>query len=143
VDVLCWLMRRGCTLDSEAYAYAAEYGQWDMLKVLRAEGLEWGFSWLRPRSGHAPCSLAIEKGNLEAMRWLYENGCPQSSTFLGDLAAEGGSVEALRYAKEQDCEFTEDLINSAARGGHVPVLEYLHSEQCSLPADTAACSVAF
>jgi hypothetical protein len=143
VDVLSWLMQRDCPLDSEAYTYAAEYGQWDMLKVLRAEGLEWGSSWLRPRSGQAPCSIAIEKGNLEAMRWLYENGCPQCSRYLGELAAEGGSIEALRYAKEQGCVFTEDLIIFAARGGHVPVLEYLHSEQCPLPADTGACSVAF
>eukprot|EP00953_Heterococcus_sp_UTEX-ZZ885_P007575 4582-Heterococcus_DN1.PRE.1 len=113
VDVLSWLMRRGCTLDSEAYAYAAEYGQRDMLK-----------------------RRAI---------WRLCAGCTRMAvrTFLGELAAEGGSIEALRYAKEQGCVFTEDVINSAARSGHVSVLEHLYAEQCPLPADTAACSVAF
>jgi hypothetical protein len=143
VDVLNWLMRRGCTLDSGAYTYAAEYDQWDMLKVLRAEGLEWGFSWLRPRSGQAPCSIAIEKGNLEAVRWLYENGCPQSSRHLGELGAEGGSIEALRYAKEQGCVYEASMMERAAEGGHVSAVEHLYAEECPLPADTLACSSAF
>jgi Ankyrin repeats (3 copies) len=100
-EVLRWLLQRGYRLDSKAYTHAAECGQWDMLKVLRAEGLEWGVLQGHPSYGHAPCSIAIQQGNLEAVRWLYKNGCPESSVDLGELATAAGSVEALRYAKEQ------------------------------------------
>jgi hypothetical protein len=128
VDVLRWLMQRGCHLSSDAYTYAAECDQWDMLKVLRAEGCVW------EEDNSEPCSIAMQKGNIEAVRWLHENGCPESITDVSRLAAEADSVEGLSYAKEPGCVFTARLVERAAEKGNIRALEFLHAEQCPMTA---------
>ena len=46
---------------------AAEEGQLEILKWLRANGCPWD-EWT--------CSIAAYRGHLEVLHWLRENGCP-------------------------------------------------------------------
>ena len=76
------------------------------------------------------CWRMAEKGNLELLKCLHENGCPWDVRTCSK-AAENGHLECLKYAHENGCPW-EDEWNccEAAQNGHLECLKYLHEKGC-------------
>ena len=66
---------------------------------------------------------AALRGDLEALQWAREHGCPWDGR-TWEFAAEGGHPAVFRWAWENDCEWDEeDGCRLAARGGNLEVLK--------------------
>ena len=75
------------------------------------------------------CEAAASHGQLEALCWLHERGCPWNASVCA-AAAYGGHLELVRYAHEHGCPWGEGTCSAAARGGHPEVLRYAHEHGC-------------
>ena len=75
------------------------------------------------------CHKMAEKGNVELLQFLHENGCPwgESTCYV---AAKNGHLECLRYAHENECPWDEDTCLIAALNGHLECLKYAHESGC-------------
>ena len=85
------------------------------------------------------CWRMAEKGNLELLKCLHENGCPWDVRTCSK-AAENGHLECLKYAHENGCPWDEWNCCEAAQNGHLECLKYLHEKGC--PWDRWACESA-
>jgi hypothetical protein len=74
---------------------------------------------------------AAEKGHLECLKFLHENGCPWDS-ITTYKAVINGHLECLKYAHSQGCEWFENITYDAVEYGHLEILKYLHSQGCKL-----------
>ncbi|KAJ1640358.1 hypothetical protein T492DRAFT_898540 [Pavlovales sp. CCMP2436] len=92
------------------------------------------------------CKLAVDasaaaawRGNLDALVWLRNRGCPWDN-FTSHHAASGGHVEVLRYSHEHGCSWDSVTCQHAALEGHLEVLRYAHEHGC--PWDRGTCQLA-
>ena len=83
------------------------------------------------------CCAAASHGQLEALCWLRERGCPWNERICA-CAALGGRLEVLRYAHEHGCPWNEETCARAAAGGHLEVLRYAHEHGCPWNEETCA-----
>jgi ankyrin repeat protein len=72
---------------------------------------------------------AAQRGHLECLRYLHENGCPCNEQAI-DVAVGRGHLECLRFLHEKGCPLTVWTIAWAAAGGHLECLRYLHESGC-------------
>ena len=75
------------------------------------------------------CSKMAEKGNLELLQFLHENGCPWDEETC-TRAAQYGHLECLKYAHENGCPWHEDTCAYATSRGHLDCLQYAHENGC-------------
>ena len=107
-------------------ADAALYGHFEVLKFLRANGLEWD---------EMTCDGAAESGNLEMLKWAHAKGCPLTDDcFCG--AAAGGNLETLQWLREKGCVFDEGTMVYAAEDGRLEALKWLHDNGCVCDEDS-------
>jgi hypothetical protein len=74
------------------------------------------------------CSLAAFYGHLECLRYLHENGCVWDKKTSSGAAC--GRLECLRYAHENGCEWDDDTCLNAAYYGYLECLRYAHEKGC-------------
>jgi len=75
------------------------------------------------------CIYAAEKGNLECLKYLHENGCPWNEN-CSKYASKYGHLEVLKYLHENGCLWNEDCCEYASSNGHLEVLKYLNDNGC-------------
>ena len=75
------------------------------------------------------CEQMAEKGNLELLQFLHENGCPWYEETCSE-AAYNGHLECLKYAHENRCPWCEETCLEAAKHGHLECLKYAHKNGC-------------
>ena len=75
------------------------------------------------------CSKMAEKGNLELLKCLHENGCPWNG-YTCSTAAFQGHLECLKYAHENGCPWDEKTCSRAALRGHLECLRYARENGC-------------
>ncbi len=68
LDVLQWLVNRGCEWDARTCAAAAKGRHLEVLKWLVNSGCDWDAR---------TCTCAAEGGHLEMLEWARANGCPK------------------------------------------------------------------
>ncbi|KAJ1626624.1 hypothetical protein T492DRAFT_909968 [Pavlovales sp. CCMP2436] len=85
------------------------------------------------------CAAAAGRGNLDALVWLRNRGCPWDK-LTSQLAAFEGHLQVLRYAHEHGCPWDSWTCQHAAQGGHLEVLRYAHEHGC--PLDRGTCQPA-
>ena len=107
-------------VDVFLYRVAAESGQLEVLKWLRAKSYMWG-AWL--------CGHAAKFGQLEVLKWLHANGCPWNKETCA-FAAEGGHLEVLTWLRENKCPWDEQTCASAAMFGQLEVLKWARANGC-------------
>ena len=94
---------------------------------------------------------SISKGNLEILKYFYENKPPGDMLYTGDAAyfraAEGGHLEVLKYLHEKNSFFrftslcwSTWVCGIAAKGGHLECLKYARENGC--PWDDWTCDAA-
>ena len=99
---------------------AAEEGQLEILKWLRANDFPWNES---------TCLWAAKCGHLEVLQWARTNGC-QWNELTCHSAALGGHLEVLQWARANDCPWDAKTCSRATRGGHLEVLQWACANGC-------------
>jgi hypothetical protein len=85
------------------------------------------------------CWRMAQKGNLELLQHLHENGCPWND-WTCYWAVRNGHLECLKYAHENKCPWNRSTCSEAAKNGHLECLKYAHDNGC--PWDIYTCSSA-
>ena len=106
--------------DEGTCCWAANGGQLEVMKWLRAKGCPWGIG---------ACNDAAFGGRLEVLQWMraQDPPCPWNSRVCYN-AVRKGHLEVLRWAKRQGCPLGEGLTCAAASNGHLKVLIWLIKE---------------
>ena len=82
---------------------------------------------------------AAENGNLEALKWAKENGCPWDKWTCAD-AAENGHLKIIKWARENGCPWDKWTCARSAKNGHLEVLKWARENGC--PWDEMTCAFA-
>ena len=106
---------------------AANVGNLEELKVLRADGWPWD---------ERTCQRAAEGGHLEVLRWLRDNSCPWDGTTCKG-AALGGHLPVLRA---NGCPWDLWTCAKAANSGHLEVLQWARANGCPWDERTCQCA---
>jgi hypothetical protein len=75
------------------------------------------------------CDMAAEKGHLECLKYVHENGCQWNSNTCA-YAARNNHLECLKYLHENGCKWNTYTHNQAAYNGHLDCLKYAHENGC-------------
>ena len=123
---------------SNRYAYVMDQG-WFCMKVAEKNNLEM-LKWVREEKKCAwynrTISIFVELGNLEAIKYCVENGCPIDSSAC-ENAARNGHLELLKYLHETGgAPLSKEVSKSAASRGHIDVLRYLAERDCPMTETT-------
>ena len=74
-------------------------------------------------------SAAARNGNLMAMKWLLENGCPFGN-FTFCHAAENGNLENMKWLLENGCPFDKATFSDTAGNGNLVNMKWLLENGC-------------
>lgn len=91
-------------------------------------------------SNHASdlCLMALEKNNMQCVRYLHDKGHALSELF-GSYASRTGNLVALKYYKESGGTLTVEMCTAAATDGRIDCLKYLLENNCPKECITSAC----
>ncbi len=146
IHVLSWLWwpfgyRLGL---EEVVAKAAQYGQIETIKWLRANGAPWDHStyshaviggqlptvkWLTKHK--APCDTKLDRahaamwGHPSILEFFWSNDCTNWWPNISALAAREGHIPVLEWYKNKGFSFCEYTFEKAATGGHIETMEWL------------------
>ena len=87
------------------------------------------------RGGRLPrrwrdCDAAASSGQLEALQWLREDGCPWNENTCA-MAAYGGNLEVLQWMRANGCPWDERTCYCAATEiVNLEVLQWAHANGC-------------
>jgi len=73
--------------------------------------------------------VASERGRLEALKYLHENGCPWNEKCC-ENASENEHFECLIYLHENGCPWDEKCCEYASKNGAEDCMMYLFNNQC-------------
>jgi hypothetical protein len=88
------------------------------------------------------CAYGALNGHLECVRYAHENGCPWDKRTCS-CAAANGHLECLRYAHENRCPWDKMACSCAAANGHLECLRYAHENRCPWDKRTCECAAAY
>jgi hypothetical protein len=86
------------------------------------------------------CSGVAQTNDLKLLRWVREAKECAWDYHTSNMAAYNGNLDMLKYCYENGCEVEEGTCATAAKFGHLACLEYLRSKNC--PWDVLVCEVA-
>jgi hypothetical protein len=96
---------------------------------MRSTGCDWDA---------AACNNAAERGYLDILRWLRENGCPWDVRAVCRLAASAGHVDVLNFVIEQgevlSAALLTDALNLAAEYNQLQTAQWLRERGAAWPA---------
>jgi hypothetical protein len=111
------------TVNTAVYSLAAEFGQMDMLRWLRAHAPR--VPWVRNAE---PLISAAQSGRLEALQWLRAQDPPAPwDERVCELAAWGGHLEVLQWLRSQEppCPWGPCALGAARANGWERVVEWI------------------
>ena len=85
----------------------------------------------------ALCNFAAMRGSVRLLKWARENNHDYWSALTCSSACMNGQLPALQYLHENGCPWDSNTCIHAAMEGHLPVLKYLHENGC--PWDQGTC----
>ena len=78
---------------------------------------------------YTSCTIAVENGVLECLKYLHENDYPWDEDTC-EYAAKYGYLECLKYAHENGCLWGYETYYKAAKNGHLEILKYADEHEC-------------
>ena len=82
------------------------------------------------------CRFTSKLGNISALRWARDHGCPWDESTCS-VTAYHGHMDLLRWLRSQDCPWDLWTCTFAAGSGNLGVLQWARSEGC--PWNSMAC----
>mmetsp|Transcript_18287 Transcript_18287/g.45505 ORF Transcript_18287/g.45505 Transcript_18287/m.45505 type:complete len:542 (-) Transcript_18287:399-2024(-) len=123
LDVLKWVIARGCPWGYQVWKGAALEGHLHILEYAAADHC--------PGRDAAPAAAA-EAGRVDVLRWLHQRGVPLDQRTCIN-AAKGGHLEALMWAREQGCPWNTLVLLNARKYKHFLVAEWAKANGCPEP----------
>ena len=156
LELVKWCREKGCDWYPGICIHAAYSGHIEILKWVRNNGCarkNMQLCCIFFRSCEKVCVhtlfpapwdsdtifLAAMYGQLETLKYAYENGCPMTSDIWG-CAAIRGHLDILIYLRKNGCPYPwdENTCSAAAVGGHLEVLKWAYKNGC--PWDEITCA---
>jgi len=94
-----------------------------LMQLFDEKGLDWR------DDGSLLSFLAADRGKLESLKCLRDNGCPWNEKTCW-AAAQEGHLKVLRWLRQNGCPWDADTCLHAARMGHLEVLQWAHENGC-------------
>lgn len=73
------------------------------------------------------CASAI--GNIDIVKYLFEEQHVRCTTNAIDLASKYGFTNIVEYLVDKQMKFTQDAINFAVRNGHLKIAYFLYKHR--------------
>lgn len=124
LPIVAWAYNKGVTLDHTHLNTAATYGHFEIVKYIHHA----------QRSVKYPSSVILHaalRGDLPTLAWLNKKGYPWSDTICV-LLARKGNLGALRYARNHGCPWGMLTIGSVRTIIEGDMLAYLVDTGCPL-----------
>lgn len=127
IDIVKYLSLQVLWGAAPAFA-AASCGQLEMLTLLHQRGHPWT---------EAACTVAAEKGNVQCLQYLCENGCVFDSNDLLMVAAEKGHLDCLKFIYQRCLIWPAKIAVEASKRGHLRLLEFAVDHACTLSSEAS------
>lgn len=76
-------------------------------------------------TGDCACLAASVKGNLECLKYCYENECDKNENNI-DHAGHNDHLECVKFLCDKDYFLNEHSFSGAARNGHSKIIKFAH-----------------
>ena len=135
----------GCEWSEDAFNWAAESGNLEVLKYMHEEGCPWNEQWYEDYGYEESAIIkAVMSGNVEMVRWLRSVGAEWSGYEFEFAAAYGGVMLEFLWEQFQGGEALyfdpQDTLDKACAGGDVESLKWCLKHGCELSADCFECA---
>jgi hypothetical protein len=94
------------------------------LKLLRWVREEKECAWDFRTGGIAAC-----KGNLDMLKYCFENGCEVGTGTCAE-AAKYGNLDCLKYLRSKNCPWNSWVCKDAHENNHIDILTYAVKNKC-------------
>lgn len=128
LEMLQWLIGKGCEWDDDSSSMIAETGRLDMLKWAIANGCPWKRS---------TCESAAQKGHISILQYARENDRPWGAACYH--AALGRQFEVLQWAYANGCNLVEGVCYAACQVGHLEMLQWATGKDWHWNVDVQSC----
>ena len=117
--------------------------RWRDCDAAASSGQLEALQWLREDGcpwNENTCAMAAYGGHLEVLQWIRANGCPWDERTCYCAATEIGNLEVLQWAHANGCPWDEGTCSEAALHGNLEILQWLRANDC--PWDVRTCQYA-
>lgn len=131
LELLQWAVIEKAPTNSDTYVAAAEGGQLEILKWM-AEQVLVNPNPIPSAPDRRAVGMAAQKGNVEMLQWLWEEGCEVDAHSLRG-AVKNDHIECLEWAANTDGSLLVDsfgvcwALEDAARCGNLRIVQWLHA----------------
>ena len=120
LEFVKFFFKRGYKCD-DAFYYAADKGHLNIMKWF----LENGF-----KLDETIFTAAAKNGNLDNIKWLYENRCPINTEHLFIVFIHINSIDGLIWTRNLGYQLNELTFSMATYIGNLNVMKWLHANEC-------------
>jgi hypothetical protein len=134
LDVLKWMRMEFILDDEPGCCYHAAYsGHFHILRWAREVGLRWTSSTMQKLAS---------KGNVEMLKWAFENGCPMGEGYaVMDHLAMAGCIEGAEWVLSLGYPWSDGAYTIAAMNGHLAFIKWAFANGYEWASeDTALCA---
>ena len=121
LEMCQWLKEQQLPCDSNLPMYAAIGNHLHIVKWAHENNISWNYlTFLR----------AIETNNLEFVKYLFENECPRNDKRSIEIALEKCDLDIVKYLHENGLSFPIDSLEYACGKGNIDVIQYCLDNGC-------------
>ena len=121
LEMIQWLFEIKCPVPNDILSAAFEYGDLNIIKLF--------YKCETVYKRQLLFMSAAKNGNLNNMKWLYEQGCPfDDLTF--PMTAANGYLDNMKWLYSVGCPLNEETFNAAAINGDIENLKWLRAIGC-------------
>lgn len=132
---MAWLKEQGAYFNlSASWAGAAKGGQLSLLRWLKEQDEPYDEMY------GSLCSLAVDSGSLEVIKWLREDGVDWGEGFLFRVT-RAKNPEILEWALANGCQLDSNAIAGAAFVGDLQTIDWLALKGAPLSEYATSCGV--
>jgi len=119
IQVLQWMREQRISLDY-VFKYAVRAGCTHTILSLLSSGYSWDPDTF---------VVAVEKGDVELLRWLKRRGCPWDEEAFC-TASLAGRLDIMKWLRRNGCPWDARTFAAAARTNDMAILRWLHRVKC-------------
>mmetsp|Transcript_39072 Transcript_39072/g.76184 ORF Transcript_39072/g.76184 Transcript_39072/m.76184 type:complete len:522 (-) Transcript_39072:113-1678(-) len=125
MEMLQWLVSKGCECGTRTYYAAARKGQADIMRWL------YDVQGCRPDAEDSAAITAsiVLRGKTELLELAREHGCRWDYRTCKNAAMKG-HLKILMWAREEGCEWDCNTTTYAAKKGHIEVFQWSVKNRC-------------
>jgi hypothetical protein len=122
-----WNLEVDAGTEKDQTSFCSEVTGTDELKLLK-----WVREVKKCEWDEMTINVAALHGNLEILKYCFANGCPYDETAACDIAVKKGHLDCLRFLFDKmkpSRETEQEVAETASQLGHVDILKYMVEER--------------